>query len=306
MRITLAVLTAFLATQIAYADIITRNSSSPGQNDATLAAWLGDVGIAEGDVEFFVDFELGFTEGQNVSGVPSLFPGGLIIVDTTGDDEAIISGNSSNIGGSNPVGEFAVTHNESPWLELDFSARSVDYVAFQDIDHTAVSGIVTFEGGGTNGFSIETTGTGGNSAEFFGIFRNDQPRITRVQMDASGDGEWAIDNIRYGRLGAPDTDGDGVDDDTDNCPETINADQRDTNGDGIGNACDADITDDCSVNFADLAALKAAFFPRPYVANADFDGDSLVNFGDLAFMKSTFFNGDNPGPGPGAPGNDCE
>ena len=105
---------------------------------------------------------------------------------------------------------------------------------------------------------------------------------------------------------AADSDGDGVTDDVDNCTDVANADQTDTDGDAIGNACDADITGDCSVNFADLAALKAAFFPNPYNANADFNSDGFVNFGDLAFMKSTFFNGANPGPGPGAPGNACE
>jgi hypothetical protein len=36
-----------------------------------------------------------------------------------------------------------------------------------------------------------------------------------------------------------DSDGDGVRDDTDNCPDTPNADQADSDGDGIGDACDA-------------------------------------------------------------------
>jgi len=36
----------------------------------------------------------------------------------------------------------------------------------------------------------------------------------------------------------PDTDGDGVPDETDNCPDTHNPDQTDSDGDGIGDACD--------------------------------------------------------------------
>jgi hypothetical protein len=37
-----------------------------------------------------------------------------------------------------------------------------------------------------------------------------------------------------------DTDGDGVEDNIDNCPLAINAAQSDADGDGIGNACDPD------------------------------------------------------------------
>ena len=37
---------------------------------------------------------------------------------------------------------------------------------------------------------------------------------------------------------APDGDGDGVDDASDNCPDTSNPDQADSDGDGVGDACD--------------------------------------------------------------------
>ena len=109
----------------------------------------------------------------------------------------------------------------------------------------------------------------------------------------------------YVVFGRTDTDQDGVHDAADNCLAIANPGQEDTNGDNIGNACDADLTDDCLVNFGDLAAFKAVFFPS-YGADADFDGDGSVNFGDLATMKATFFNGDNPGPGPSGLANACD
>ncbi len=65
-----------------------------------------------------------------------------------------------------------------------------------------------------------------------------------------------------------DTDGDGVPDDVDNCTNVPNPKQDDTNGDLIGNVCDADIAgvggpgaDDCVVHWWDLARLKSVFSP---------------------------------------------
>ena len=50
----------------------------------------------------------------------------------------------------------------------------------------------------------------------------------------------------------PDEDDDGIPDAEDNCTEVPNADQRDTNLDGYGNLCDADLNNDDIVNFGDL------------------------------------------------------
>ncbi len=66
-----------------------------------------------------------------------------------------------------------------------------------------------------------------------------------------------------------DTDGDGVDDARDNCPSVANPDQKDTDQDGIGDACDKDIDNDGVLNAQDNC---------PTVANrdqADDDGDGV-------------------------------
>jgi uncharacterized repeat protein (TIGR03806 family) len=90
-----------------------------------------------------------------------------------------------------------------------------------------------------------------------------------------------------------DSDGDDTRDDADNCVLVVNRDQRDTDGDGYGNACDADLDNDGSINFSDLAILKPAFF-RDDRPNVDLDGDGIVSFRDLAMMKESFFG--EPGP----------
>ncbi|MEL7449093.1 MAG: family 16 glycosylhydrolase [Pseudomonadota bacterium] len=103
--------------------------------------------------------------------------------------------------------------------------------------------------------------------------------------------------------GGADQDSDGVADDLDNCIDTPNASQTDSDGDSIGNACDADIAqpNDCVVNFLDLAVMKAAFFSGPgdihWNPDADLNDDSVVNFADLGVTKSRFFTNlttDNP------------
>ncbi|MFN7961330.1 MAG: thrombospondin type 3 repeat-containing protein [Thermoanaerobaculia bacterium] len=52
-----------------------------------------------------------------------------------------------------------------------------------------------------------------------------------------------------------DADGDGVPDSEDNCPMVANPDQADFDGDGLGDACDADIDGDGVANGGDLCAF---------------------------------------------------
>ncbi len=134
----------------------------------------------------------------------------------------------------------------------------------------------------------------------------------------------AWDFLRQARLPLPDRDLDEIPDQDDNCPTIANADQADsdgdclgdacdncteipngpvipgagdgiqvdTNGDGYGNACDPDLNNDGTVDFLDLGLLKAVFFTDD--ADADLNGDGTVDFLDLGLMKSGFFQ--PPGP----------
>lgn len=102
-----------------------------------------------------------------------------------------------------------------------------------------------------------------------------------------------------------DIDGDEVNNIVDNCTLVPNADQRDTNGDNLGNMCDADLSNDCTVDFVDLGLMKSVFFcsdSSQACMDADLNGDGIVDFLDLGGMKAMFFLP----PGPAASPNNCD
>ena len=81
-----------------------------------------------------------------------------------------------------------------------------------------------------------------------------------------------------------DTDGDGVADTLDNCPLTANANQRDTDGDGLGSLCDADLNNDGVVNLQDYGLFRQRFGTAD--PDADFNGSGLVTNSDFAIFRS--------------------
>ena len=98
-----------------------------------------------------------------------------------------------------------------------------------------------------------------------------------------------ISTIAY----SADSDSDGIDDAVDNCTLVANKDQRDTNGNGYGNACDGDLNIDGIVNTLDASLFKNAF--NKALPDTDFNGDGQVNNDDQALLTSWF--GKRPGPG---------
>ncbi len=89
-----------------------------------------------------------------------------------------------------------------------------------------------------------------------------------------------------GDLCDDDLDGDGVDNADDNCQNASNAQQTDTDADGIGDLCDVDIDGDGLPNVEDNC---------PSVVNADqLDSDS-DGIGDACAGLRTFVRGDSNG-----------
>jgi len=99
-----------------------------------------------------------------------------------------------------------------------------------------------------------------------------------------------------------DSDGDGVDDDFDNCklvpngPDALDAgghSQLDTDNDGYGNFCDPDLNNDGLVTVTDFLILRNRLNSPD--ADADLNGDGLVTVTDFLILRSRL----NQSPGPG-------
>lgn len=146
-----------------------------------------------------------------------------------------------------------------------------------------------------------TTPEAGETVEFDASnSSSENGEIVRYRLDTNGDGDWEYDRDTpiiehtYQEAGdytvvlevtdeveftdtteeqisveQPDSDDDGIPDSDDNCPDTPNEDQTDTDGDGTGDACDTDDDGDGINDSDDNCPLTAN------EAQTDSDGDGI-------------------------------
>ena len=209
----------------------------------------------------------------------------------------------------------AVGNNTNPALGTDASHP----LGFVDPNYYSR---VSFMGGGVvpRGVWVYQAGYGTHAVQVHPI--QDPPGTVPGEIRADGalwhensfkgypfilraDGVRMVDYFDASRYGA-DTDLDAVPDSQDNCINVANGPakrdagsnvQRDSNGDGYGNLCDADLNNDGITNSLDLGLFKLAFMGSD--ANSDLNGDGIVNSLDLGLVKNLFML--PPGPSGVAP-----
>lgn len=179
-------------------------------------------------------------------------------------------------------------------LPFDINYGDVDYATLTDRLLLVSSNVPSIRELDGNGFCMRDIPFGQLSIG----------QVSGIALDETRGDYWlsSTDGSVYRVKIAPtqvDTDGDGVQDEDDNCLDAANPDQRDADADGIGNACDADLNNNCVVNFEDVGLMKAVFFSNDPVA--DLNGDGVVNFLDVGMLKSQIFQV----PGPSGEGGPC-
>jgi len=170
---------------------------------------------------------------------------------------------------------------------------------------------------GTSNGPKRTTNSNGY---YDGVYTHTRDRWATDSQTGSTYGDWVEGYVKFQSPAAQydsiivDADGDGIADDSDNCPGVSNADQADNDGDGAGNACDAtpngdddsdgvdNLSDNCpSVSNADQADNDGdgAGNACDATPNGDDDSDGVDNLSDNCPSVSNADQADNDGDGAG-------
>ncbi|MFK8029523.1 MAG: putative Ig domain-containing protein, partial [Gammaproteobacteria bacterium] len=182
---------------------------------------------------------------------------------------------------------WALLTNIAPW----FTTPSAD-TAIENVEYRYTAGVTDANEGDTLTLSLVDAPDGVQFDVETGLltWTPASAGLVTITLAVTDGSESATQTLRVEVLS--DVDADTVPDGQDNCTNVLNPDQRDTNGDGFGNVCDADLNNDGIVNFSDLSILVNLVFSSD--PDADLDGDGSVNFGDVAIFRDLFLM--PPGP----------
>ena len=207
----------------------------------------------------------------------------------------------------------------TPYSPGDYYVQKVVYVTSQPagINSPAMSGPPAWTtgmvairahrgGGGPTTSAIDFSATGyDNRTTLMGIFGRIsmvRPRLVHsyvvphdLALPIRKERTFArVDRMTVFFADAPDFDHDGVINLVDNCSQTPNPNQDDTDGDDCGNLCDADYTQTGTVSFSDFGQFTRAFGTADPLFDHTEPVGNTVGFGDFGFIVANF--GSTPGP----------
>lgn len=161
--------------------------------------------------------------------------------------------------------QFCISHDEVFVTTLSFTYAGTLPATIESITSSERSD----EGFEITSYSPMDIDTGYNHITVFTTYSGPCLPYNKFVCDVTGGGGANECTLSLGvflpccdnNCGEEDSDGDGIFDDCDNCPETANLDQADDDNDGVGNQCD------CEMN----SLISATDFPDCIIPNESFD-----------------------------------
>ncbi len=174
-----------------------QGSYGSGMDDAR-TNWLADLGINQPDTT--IDFETGFFQDEIV--LDTVLDGGMTISSPAG--YGYVTNDSSDMGGSSPIGTFALAIDEGDAYTFSF-ASPISYFAFYMMDNSTMSnGLqVNYSDGSNELVSIPYGGSSGLKGAFLAMAFDKDVDSLYIANVAGGDSEVGIDNLEFGVVPEP-------------------------------------------------------------------------------------------------------
>jgi VCBS repeat-containing protein len=155
--------------------------------------WLSSLAITSPEVT--IDFESGFSQDEVVLG--NLLDGGLTITSPNG--YGYVTSQSSDMGGSSPIGTYALAVDEGDSYSFSFTS-AINYFAFYILDNGETDLTVNYQDGTTEEVTIGVSGASGLNGTFLGMIFDKSVTSLYIPNVKGGDGEVGIDNIEFGNV----------------------------------------------------------------------------------------------------------